>query len=66
MRALLVLMTLLGGCHEDGSSPANVAKTIGAAQAEIYTVRHDGHTFVVARAMQAVSIIHHPSCECLK
>lgn len=62
---LAVMLAFLFGCGSGGDDPESHPVT-KAAFSTIHTVRHDGHMFVVARATEAVSIVHHPGCECMK
>lgn len=64
--AILVIVTLTG-CDQ-AAAPTSVTR-IGPS-AKLYTVEHDGHTFVVFYANAVLGkgggMVHHPDCECLK
>jgi hypothetical protein len=62
---VLLSILLLCGCGEYPQYP-NSKTTKFSAIDEIKTVEHDGHEFVIWDGYRNGTMIHHPSCHCLK
>lgn len=68
-KLLLVVPLLLVGCDETApkSQVATIAVTEFHYSNYLYTLNHDGHSFVVVLSgADPRSVVHHPGCQCLK
>lgn len=64
--SLVIACVLLLGCENSEvvrTGDSTVSQTKYAGGYFLYTVRHDGHLFVVRGAN---AVIHHPGCPCLE
>ncbi len=63
----ILLVMIFSGC---GQHAAPTAVTRIGPSAKLYTVEHDGHTFVVFYANAVLGkgggMVHHPDCECIE
>ncbi len=61
---LLLIPLVLLGC--DGRDVGSVSSETSTATwgLILQTVNHDGHRWIVASKVEAVSVIHHPDCPC--
>ena len=70
LAVLLAVALFAVGCEDgNGTPPGGVAATNVGFGNYLQVVEHDGHKFVIAstkRAEGGISVIHHPSCDCLK
>lgn len=69
MKYLLVIAVLLNGCNEDKSAPPPNKETVVSKSLKLYTVVHDGHSWVVSGTGgwdSGGSLVHHPDCVCGK
>lgn len=66
---LLIPFALLGCDAKPADSVTHAGANSGGPTVHVMTVTHDGHKIIVASSRRSdggMSMIHHPSCECLK
>lgn len=65
MRFATVLMVgFLAGCGPTVGVPPVGSRTDLGIVGDVYTVRHDGHDFVIVRGGGGIAALHHPGCRC--